>query len=108
MKNTINILALRLSAWLGNVYAQYGLAIMYNTGNGVPQSYANAEKWCRKAAEQGYADAQFDLGYLYYKSKDYFEAVWWYHKAAEQGHADAKYNLRIITTLYIDKLSKEN
>ena len=54
-------------------------------------------KWYRKAAEQGHADAQNNLGlcYQYGKgvAKDYAEAVKWYRKAAEQGHARAQCNL---------------
>lgn len=65
--------------------------------NGKTQSYEEAVKWYRKAAEQGYASAQCDLGYCYEKgqgvTKDYAEAVKWYRKAAEQGHAYAQYNL---------------
>jgi hypothetical protein len=52
-------------------------------------------KWHRKAAEQGYADAQYVLGLRYYSgqgvAKDDMEAVQWYRKAAEQGHAEAQY-----------------
>jgi hypothetical protein len=48
----------------------------------------------RKSAEQGNADAQFNLGNSYRKgegvSKNYTEAVKWYRKAAEQGHATAQ------------------
>jgi TPR repeat protein len=54
-------------------------------------------KWYRKAAEQGDAFAQNNLGYMYQYgygvTKDYAEAVKWYRKAAEQGDADAKANL---------------
>ena len=54
-------------------------------------------KWYRKAAEQGYADAQFNISKMYYKgdgvSQDYAEAAKWYRKAAEQGHDWAQYNL---------------
>ena len=48
-------------------------------------------------AEQGVADAQYNLGVCYYNgegvTKDYAEAVRWWRKAAEQGHADAKRRL---------------
>ena len=37
--------------------AQYNLGGCYFDGRGVDQSYAEAVKWCRKAAEQGDADA---------------------------------------------------
>ena len=35
---------------------------MYRNGQGVTQDNAEAVKWYRKAAEQGYAAAQFNLG----------------------------------------------
>ena len=47
-----------------------------------------------KAAEQGDAKAQFNLGFIYSNGKgvpkDYAEAVKWTRKAAEQGHAEAQ------------------
>ena len=48
----------------------------------------------RKAADQGLADAQENVGSLYAKglgvSKNYAEAMAWYRKAADQGNADAQ------------------
>jgi hypothetical protein len=49
----------------GDVTAQYRVGIMYNNGEGVPQSYAEAARWFRLAAEQGDPKAQFLLGFLY-------------------------------------------
>lgn len=46
-----------------------------------------------KVAEQGDAEAQFELGELYYKSGAYVKSINWYRKAAEQGHAGAQYVL---------------
>lgn len=64
----------------------------YNKNN-----YAEAVKWYRKAAEQGYARAQTNFGYMYEKgygvTQNYTEAVKWYRKAAEQGEAMAQNNL---------------
>lgn len=51
----------------------------------------------RRAAEQGYAEAQYKLGLMYHKGKDVprddKEAVRWYRMAAEQGLAEAQYIL---------------
>ena len=33
---------------------------------GVPQDYTEAVRWCRRAAEQGDARAQYNLGNMYY------------------------------------------
>jgi len=56
-----------------------------------------AAKWYRKAAEQGHADAQNNLGVMYATGKgvtqNNIEAVKWFRKAAQQGHADAQNNL---------------
>jgi len=52
-----------------------------------------------KAAEQGQAKAQFNLGIAYASGrgvkKYYAEAVKWWRKAADQGGADAQFNLGI-------------
>ena len=61
---------------------------------GVPQDHNKANEWYRRAADQGYAEAQSDLGYMYAQGKgvpqDYNEAVGWYRKAAAQGYARAQ------------------
>jgi len=48
-------------------------------------------------ANQGDADAQFNLALLYYHGvgtpQDARYAIYWYTKAAEQGHVNAQYNL---------------
>jgi len=51
------------------------------------------------AAEQGDADAQYQLGDAYYYGtgvkRDYVEAITWYWQAANQEHAEAQYNLAL-------------
>jgi peptidoglycan hydrolase-like protein with peptidoglycan-binding domain len=63
--------------------------------------YAEAAKWWRKAAEQGDAYAQYNLGLMYAKgegvTQDDVEAVKWYRKAADQGLAEAQYNLGLMS-----------
>jgi hypothetical protein len=53
-----------------------------------------------KAAEQGNATAQNNLGYAYSNghgvAEDKVEAVKWYRKAAEQGYPQAQFNLGIM------------
>ena len=62
---------------------------MYENGRGVPQDYAAAVSWYRKAAEQGRAYAQGALANMYYFGRgvpqDYAAAVSWCRKAADQG-----------------------
>ncbi|MGA8201693.1 MAG: hypothetical protein WB814_16620, partial [Candidatus Sulfotelmatobacter sp.] len=55
----------RARAEQGDAEAQLKVARMYYYGKGVPQDYAEAARWCRKAADQDYAKAQYCLGYSY-------------------------------------------
>jgi hypothetical protein len=63
----------------------------------IEMDHTKAMKWYRKAAEQGNADAQNNLGacfkYGQGVAKDPVEAVKWYRIAAEQGHASAQFFL---------------
>jgi S1-C subfamily serine protease len=63
----------------------------------VAKDDAEAVRWYQKAAEQGEALAQYNLGVLYANGigvqKDAAEAVRWYRRAAEQGDAIAQFNL---------------
>ncbi|MBF0097113.1 MAG: SEL1-like repeat protein [Magnetococcales bacterium] len=53
-----------------------------------------------KLAEQGDADAQFKLGFMYAKgitvAMDGREAFKWLGKAAEQGHTGADFELKLL------------
>ena len=64
----------------------------YNRGD-----YAVAFESFRNLAEQGVADAQAFLGFMYAQGRgvpqDDAEAVRWHHQAAEQGHALAQAKL---------------
>ena len=59
-----------------------------------------------KAAEQGDANAQLNLGVMYRNGqgvpKDDSQAVNWYRKAAEQGHSEALFKLAKIYELGSD------
>ena len=58
---------------------------------------AEAIEWYKKAAEQGHAGAQCNLGLCYFSGegveKNLTEAIKWFKKAAEQGYAEAQYYL---------------
>jgi uncharacterized protein len=70
---------------------------MYANGDGVPKDFDAAVKRFRKAAEQGHAVAEFNLGVCYDEGwgvvKDRQEAVRWLAKAANQGLERAKAKL---------------
>lgn len=86
-------IALRGAA-LGDAVAEETVGSIYRKGAGVPKDPAEALKWLRKAADQGYDVAQVEIGWMYDHgegvSKDDRTAVDWYRKAAEQGHPPAE------------------
>ena len=68
----------------------FELGLNYLKGN---DSLEKGIALIRRSAEQGYTEAQYNLGRCYYNgegvSQDYTQAVYWWSKAAEQGNADA-------------------
>lgn len=87
----------RAAAEAGDLRAQFALAIMYDTGDGVPHNWPLAVTWFTRAAEGGYAVAQAKLGLMYLFGwavpRDPAEAARWYALAAEQGYAPAQARL---------------
>lgn len=75
----------------------YTAAEMYQKGKDYydKEQYSEAVPWFSKAAEQGYADAQFYLGKCYDLgwgvTEDKTQGFAWSRKAAEQGHAEAQH-----------------
>jgi TPR repeat protein len=66
----------------------------------VVQDYKAAVKWYRRAAEQGFSDAQGRLGAMYANGQvvqqDYKEAIKWFQLAADQGLVVAQNNLNLL------------
>ncbi len=60
-------------------------------GHSVKRSNKTAIKWYRKAARKRHRDAQYRVGVLYYKQKQYSKARYWLAKRAKAGHSDAQY-----------------
>ena len=97
MRNLTATLCLTIAVLLGSVGVsesaddQKGLTA-YNSGD-----YATALREWTPLAEQGDADAQYNLGVMYANgqgvSQDYKTAVKWYRLAAEQGNPRAQGNL---------------
>ena len=73
---------------------------MYAKGEGVPRDDAEAVKWFRKAAKQGHARAQYNLGLMYADDEgvpqDDAEAYAWFAVAAANGYEHAKDNLAMV------------
>ncbi len=78
-----------MAADQGHAEAQTYLGAMYHSGQGVPQDFAEAVKWSRKAANQGWARAQALLGAMYAQGEgvpqDYVLAHKWLNLSATQG-----------------------
>ena len=110
-----------MSADQGFLEAQYSFGTMYDDGLCVAQddlavnlSLLNLHrifsylwhilwmKWYRMAADQGHAQAQFNLGVMYKNGQgvvqDYSAAMKWWRMAADQGHAMAQFNLFLIVS----------
>ena len=72
----------------------------YENGQGIQQDDAQAMSWYRKAADQGDAAAQFNLGLSFEKgegiAQDDAEAASWYRKSAGKGETWAQFNLGLI------------
>ena len=99
MNNTIKLVALGLSLLLASVSVCYAQDFekgfnAYNSGD-----YATALREWRSLADQGDADAQYNLGLMYANGQgviqDYKEAVRLYSLAAAQGYATAQHNLGV-------------
>ena len=84
----------RQSADRSDADAQYRLGLMYATGQGVAQDFAQAAAWYRKAADQGDAYALANLGNMYLSGQnvpqDYVEAHMWYSLAASRATGDTQ------------------
>lgn len=66
----------------------------------MPLNYVEAVKWFRKAAEQGHAEAQFELGGKYFTSEgvpeDNVEAYTWYLLAKANGDERASGMISVL------------
>jgi len=101
MKHAIKSVVLGLSLVLANgnvAYAQDSQKAQQAYENG---DYALALKEGRLLAKQGNADAQCNLGEMYYQgegvTQDYDEALRWYRLSAAQGNADAQITLAAMS-----------
>jgi hypothetical protein len=79
------------------------MGVAYEEGLGVAKDPAAAFEWFRRAAEQGLAPAQFDVGLAYEfgrgVKRDEAVAAEWYRKAALHGFGLAENNL---AALYVE------
>ena len=84
---------------------------MYDKGYGVPENDKVAVKWYTKAAEQGYASAQTNLGIMYNNGHgvvtDYVRAYMWFNLGAYNGNTLGSQNKASITQdMTSDRINK--
>ena len=84
---------LRQAAVKGIGDADYALAVAYAGGCGVPKDAAESARRKRKAAEEGFAPAQYEVATQYERNGNYTDAAKWYLKAALQGRSEAQAGL---------------
>jgi tetratricopeptide (TPR) repeat protein len=85
------------AASAGSPEAQFELAQLYEVGLGVEQDVEKALALYRAAADQDYADALNDLGFLYFQGglgivRDPDTALDYFKRAADLRHPQAMYN----------------
>jgi TPR repeat protein len=84
----------------GDVNAQYQLGAM---GDGVGQNESKAVAWYTKAAENGHAEAQFNLGTMVLQGegveKNIEKGIWWMEQAVANGY---EYSAHVLAMFYRD------
>ena len=122
----------RMAAEQGHAKSQYKLGLMHEKGMGRPAvgrsgnsgggglgvtaaptrqrlglSYAEAVKWYSMAANQGFVDAQYNLGLMYASGggipEDYMGAYLWWTVANAYGNEQAGTKLNILKSLMSER-----
>jgi TPR repeat protein len=93
---------LKDAAERGDLDAQHGLGAFYATDELLGlKDEAEAVKWYTKAAEQGHALSQYDLGFMLLLGegidKDVAKGLWWMEQAVANGWEDAA---RLLSDVY--------
>ena len=92
-----DLATLQQQAKAGDATAQLNLGAAYDHAIGVKRDIDQALHWYQKAAEQGLAEAQFNLAHLLVAEEiSAVAAAEWMHRAAAQGMTDAEYLLGVI------------
>jgi TPR repeat protein len=106
----------KTAAEKGNPAAQNSFGLRLASGLGVLRSELEARRWLNRAAAQGYAEAQFNLGNLCHSlslsfpagsSEGRVEAYMWFHLAAAQGHPKAEASCEMLNLKLTDAELRE-
>lgn len=93
---------IKVNAQDGDAEYQNTLGIMYATGQGpygngmFTQNIEQAKIWLKKSAEQGYAEAQNNLGHLCEREGNLKNALKYYSMAAEQNQVEGLISLAMM------------
>jgi TPR repeat protein/c-di-GMP-related signal transduction protein len=98
---TAALLAVFDAAHGGEPQAQCDLGARYATGNGVAQDWVESLAWYTRAAQQGNANAQWNVAAMHAHGQgcpevDERQAFMWCQKAADQGFAAAQATLGLM------------
>lgn len=88
-----SIAFLKQAARLNSPEAQYSLACRYKTGEGVIISSKQYAYWLRIAAENGYAEAEYEFAHHLELRRQYTKAFRFYTSAADKCHFAAQYEI---------------
>ena len=95
-QNGTKLKGLETLAKQGDLAAQIELANAYRKGIGVNQDYKTAIRWFSLAAEQGNAEAQFNLGIMH---KNLVYAHMWANQASSNGFEMGSELTELLTEL---------
>ena len=100
MRNLTVILCLAVAVLLGSAGMGWSADFQKGLDAYKNKDYATALREWKPLAEQGNAEAQYILGWMYEYGKGVLQddetAVKWYKRAAEQGNAPAQTNLDLM------------
>ena len=84
----------------GNIFFQFQLAELYNSGTSIKQNFYEAYYWYLKAAKNGHIEAQYQVGIMLLDgqgvTEDSFKALDWLSISSQNGHIQAKNVLNYI------------
>lgn len=83
-----------ITEYITDAHAQYIIGRAYHYGEQAEKKEHKAQIWYTKAAKQGYPDAEYELGNIYYSWGKHTRAYYsdarnWYQKAADHGSVQA-------------------
>ena len=84
----------------GNIQAQFDLAMMYASGDGVAKNERIAFSWFHKAARAGHTEAKYYMRLSFQQGRgvkrELHLARYWFKLALKAGHSKALYHLSSI------------